>query len=103
MTYYILYIIIYIEIRKGSYEVTQRWTEMRIKEQLIKEVNDMVLENRLQKDKSFEIVAYGDINRIDIDFETIGSSAMQKDSIFWEQFDEKFNVESFVDKVLALL
>lgn len=76
---------------------------MRIKEQLVKEVNDMILKNDLRHDGSFEIIACGDIKKIDIVFGVEGEGATQKGFAVWERFDENFETESFVDKVLILL
>ena len=76
---------------------------MRIKKQLIKEVDDMILKNDLRHDGSFEIIACGDIKNIDIVFGVNGEGATQKGFAVWERFDENFDADSFVNKVLILL
>lgn len=76
---------------------------MEIRKQLANRVNNVILRNGLRRDNSFEIVIYGDINNLDVDFRPSGFGATQKRVIFWEQFDENFDTENFVNKVLTLL
>lgn len=74
---------------------------MEIRKQLANRVDDVILENGLRRDGSFEIIIYGDINNLDVDFRPNGFGATQKGAIFWERFDENFDTENFVNKVLT--
>ena len=98
LTLYNIYIIIYVEIKKGSYRVTQREIKMKTKEEIIKDVEELISENSLPKNRSVEIVAYGDED-VKVDFVEIGFGGLQEDSIFWEQLDECFDAEEFVDEI----
>ena len=73
---------------------------MKTKEQIVKEIEELIFENNLPQNGSLEIFAYGDEN-VKVDFVEIGFGGLQKDSIVWEQLDETFDAEEFVDYIFC--
>lgn len=71
---------------------------MKTKEEIIKDVEELISKNNLPKNKSVEISAYWD-GDIKTDFVELGTGGLQKNSIFWEQLDECFDTEEFVDEI----
>ena len=71
---------------------------MKTKEEIIKDVEELISENSLPKNKSVEIIAYWN-DDVKTDFVELGTGGLQKNSIFWEQLDECFDAEEFVDEI----